>query len=51
MYEEIDGYLADLKNITANQLVGLSKYMSMLISQDRPDAQKCILSQITNCSN
>ena len=40
MYEEIDGSLAYLKNNTVNQLVGIRKHMSMLISEHIPDAQK-----------
>ena len=39
-YTEIDGSLAYLKSNTVRQLVGLRKYMSLLISQDRPAAQK-----------
>ena len=40
MYQETDGSLAYLKGHTVRKLVSLMKYMSLLISQDRPDAQK-----------
>ena len=39
-YQETDGSLAYLKGITIRKLVGLMKYMNLLISQDRPDARK-----------
>ena len=40
MYQETDGSLAYLKGHTVRKLVSLMKYMSLLISQDRSDAQK-----------
>ena len=40
MYQETDGSLAYLKGHTVRKLVSLMKYMSLLIRQDRPDAQK-----------
>ena len=40
MYQETDGTLAYLKGHTVRKLVGLMKYMSLLIRQDRPNAQK-----------
>ena len=40
MYQETDESLAYLKGHTVRKLVSLMKYMSLLISQDRPDAQK-----------
>ena len=40
MYQETDGSLAYLKGHTDRKLVSLMKYMSLFISQDRPDAQK-----------
>ena len=40
MYQETDGFLAYLKGHTVRKLVSPMKYMSLLISQDRPDAQK-----------
>ena len=40
MYQETDGSLAYLKGHTIRKLVSLMKYMSLLIRQDRPDAQK-----------
>ena len=40
MYQEADGSLAYLKGHTVRKLVSLMKYMSLLIRQDRPDAQK-----------
>ena len=40
MYQETDGSLAYLKGHTARKLVSLMKYMSLLIRQDRPNAQK-----------
>ena len=40
MYQETDGALAYLKGHTARQLVSFMKYMSLLIRQDRPNAQK-----------
>ena len=40
MYQETDGSLAFLKGHTVRKLVGLMKYMSLLIRQDRPNAQK-----------
>ena len=40
MYQETHGYLAYLKGHTVRKLVGLMKYMSLLIRQDRPNAQK-----------
>ena len=40
IYQETDGSLAYLKGHTVRKLVSLMKYMSLLISQDRPDAQK-----------
>ena len=40
MYQESDGTLAYLKGHTIRKLVNLMKYMSLLIGQDRPNAQK-----------
>ena len=40
MYQETDGSLAYLKAHTVRKLVSLMKYMSLLIRQDRPNAQK-----------
>ena len=40
MYQESDGSLAYLKGHTVRKLVSLMKYMSLLIRQDRPDAQE-----------
>ena len=40
MYQETDGSLAYLNGQTIRKLVGLMKYMSLLIRQDRPNAQK-----------
>ena len=40
MYQETDGSLAYLKGHTVRKLVSLLKYMSLLISHDRPNAQK-----------
>ena len=40
MYQETDGSLAYLKGHTVRKLVSLLKYMSLLIRQDGPDAQK-----------
>ena len=40
MYQETDGSLAYLKGHTVSKLVSLMKYMSLLIRQDRPNAQK-----------
>ena len=40
MYQETDGSLAYLKGNTVRKFVSLMKYMSLLISQDRPEAQK-----------
>ena len=40
MYQETAGSLAYLKGHTVRKLVSLMKYMSLLIRQDRPDAQK-----------
>ena len=40
MYQETDRSLAYLKGHTIRKLVSLIKYMSLLIRQDRPDAQK-----------
>ena len=40
MYQETDGSLAYLKSHTVRKLVSLMKYMSLLIRQDRPNAQK-----------
>ena len=40
MYQETDGSLAYLKCHTVRKLVSLTKYMSLLIRQDRPSAQK-----------
>ena len=40
MYQETDGSLANLKGNTVRKLVSFMKYMSLLIRQDRPDAQK-----------
>ena len=42
-YQETDGSLAYLKGYTVRKLVGLIKYISLLISQDRPDSQNCNL--------
>ena len=42
-YQETDGTLAYLKGYTVRKLVSLMKYMSLLIRQDRPNAQKYIL--------
>ena len=39
-YQETDGSLAYLKSHTVRKLVSLMKYMSLLIRQDRPNAQK-----------
>ena len=39
-YQETDGSLAYLKGHTVRKLVSLMKYMSLLIRQDRPNAQK-----------
>ena len=39
-YQETDGSLAYLKGHTVRELVSLMKYMSLLIRQDRPNAQK-----------
>ena len=39
MYQETDGSLAYLKGHTVRKLVSLMKYMSLLIRQDRPNAQ------------
>ena len=39
-YQETDGSLAYLKSHTIRKLVSLMKYMSLLIRQDRPNAQK-----------
>ena len=39
-YQETDGSLAYLKGNTVRKLSGFMKYMNLLISQDRPDAQK-----------
>ena len=40
MYQETDGSLAYLKGNTVRKLVSLTKYMSLLITQDRPNAEK-----------
>ena len=40
MYQETDGSLAYLKGHTVRKLVSLMKYMSLLIRQDRLNAQK-----------
>ena len=40
VYQETDGSLAFLKGHTVRKLVSLMKYMSLLIRQDRPNAQK-----------
>ena len=40
MYQETDGSLAYLKGHTVRKLVSLMEYMSLLIRQDRPNAQK-----------
>ena len=40
MYQETDGSFAYLKGHTVRKLVSLMKYMSLLIRQDRPNAQK-----------
>ena len=40
MYQETDGSLAYLKSHTVRKLVSHMKYMSLLIRQDRPNAQK-----------
>ena len=40
MYQATDGSLAYLKGHTVRKLVSLMKYMSLLIRQDRPNAQK-----------
>ena len=40
MYQETDGSLAYLKGHTVRKLVSLMKYMTLLICQDRPNAQK-----------
>ena len=40
MYQETDGSLAYLKGHTVRKLVSLMKDMSLLIRQDRPNAQK-----------
>ena len=40
MYQETDGSLAYFKGHTIRKLVGLMKYMNLLINKDRPDAQK-----------
>ena len=40
MYQETDGSLAYLKSHTVRKLACLMKYMSLLIRQDRPNAQK-----------
>ena len=39
MYQETDGSLAYLKGHTVRKLISLMKYMSLLIRQDRPNAQ------------
>ena len=39
-YQETDGSLAYLKGHKVRKLVSLMKYMSLLIRQDRPNAQK-----------
>ena len=40
MNQETDGYLAYIKGHTVRKLVNLMKYMSLLIRQGRPNAQK-----------
>ena len=40
MYQETDGSLAYLKGHIVRKLGSLMKYMSLLIRQDRPNAQK-----------
>ena len=40
MYQKTDGSLAYLKGHIVRKLVSLMKYMSLLIRQDRPNAQK-----------
>ena len=40
IYQETDGSLAYLKGHTVRKLVSLMKYMSLLIRQERPNAQK-----------
>ena len=40
MYQDSDGSLAYLKSHTVRKLVSLMKYVSLLIRQDRPNAQK-----------
>ena len=40
MYQETDGSLVYVKGHTVRNLVSLMKYMSLLIRQDRPNAQK-----------
>ena len=40
MYQETDGSLAYLKSHTVRKLFSLMKYMSLLIRQDRPNAEK-----------
>ena len=40
MFQRTDGTLAYLKGHAVSKLVSLMKYMSLLISQDRPNAQK-----------
>ena len=40
MYQETDGSLAYLKGHTVRKLVSLMKYMSLLVRQDRPNAQQ-----------
>ena len=40
MYEETDGSLIYLKGHIVRKLVSLMKFMSLLIRQDRPNAQK-----------
>ena len=40
MYQETDGSLAYLKGHTVRKLISLMKYMSLLIRQDTPNAQK-----------
>ena len=40
MYQESDGSLAYLMGHTVRKLVSLMKYMSLLIRQDRPNAEK-----------
>ena len=39
-YQETDGSLAHLKGHTVKKLISLMKYTSLLIRQDRPNAQK-----------